>query len=73
MNPHVCRESKECICWHLSLEPAERCPLHGAGEWPPRCGECGRFMDRDLVNPELREAMAETVRAAVKAGFITIE
>jgi len=30
-------------------------------------------MDRDLVNPELREAMAETVRAAVKAGFITIE
>jgi hypothetical protein len=44
MNPHRCRKSDVCRCYPLALEPNERCPLHGCGDWPPRCGECGRFI-----------------------------
>lgn len=43
---HVCRESKTCTCYLLALEPDESCPQHGAGEWPLRCGICGRFLKR---------------------------
>jgi hypothetical protein len=28
----------------VALEPDERCPVHGPGEFPPRCAECGRFL-----------------------------
>jgi len=44
---HVCRESKTCACDIQGLEPNEECPVHGAGEYPPRCGTCGRFITRD--------------------------
>jgi len=43
MDKHVCRKSDVCCCYSLALEPNEKCPLHGY-PWPPRCGECGRFM-----------------------------
>lgn len=42
--PHVCRESRSCVCSIQALEPDEECPVHGVGEWPPRCDVCGRFM-----------------------------
>lgn len=41
---HRCRESTTCTCYLLATEPDEHCPIHGQGEWPPRCGECGRFL-----------------------------
>ena len=44
--PHVCRESTTCTCYQLALEPDEECPVHGWGEYPPRCGTCGRFLKR---------------------------
>ena len=44
--PHECRESKTCMCSLTALEPDESCPVHGVGEWPPRCGICGRFLKR---------------------------
>lgn len=43
---HAHQESRTCTCWPLALEPDEKCPRHGAGEWPPRCEMCGRFMKR---------------------------
>jgi hypothetical protein len=43
--PHECRESNTCKCHKLGSEPNQDCPIHGWA-WPPRCGECGRFMPR---------------------------
>jgi len=48
MADHECREQgrrpEDCICDSHRGEPDERCPVHGAGEWPPRCEECGRLL-----------------------------
>jgi hypothetical protein len=41
---HVCAESRDCCCSTTALEPNEDCPRHGAGPWPIRCGECGKFL-----------------------------
>ena len=41
---HQCRRSRTCCCSSQALEPDDECPIHGAGEWPPRCCVCGRFM-----------------------------
>ncbi len=47
MKPHICLESTSCTCSVVGLEPDETCPVHGAGEWPPRCCRCGKFMHRE--------------------------
>jgi hypothetical protein len=44
MTDHVCRQPQTCTCSIQALEPDEQCPIHGAGEWPPRCEICGRLM-----------------------------
>jgi hypothetical protein len=41
---HNCKRLDLCICSQLSNEPNENCPIHGNGEWPPRCMICGKFM-----------------------------
>jgi hypothetical protein len=41
---HEHRLGRTCVCSVQALEPDESCPIHGAGEWPPRCEECGCFM-----------------------------
>jgi hypothetical protein len=41
---HTCGESRTCCCSVIGIEPNERCPVHGTGEWPPRCGICGKFL-----------------------------
>lgn len=41
---HECRESRACCCSMGALEPADACPIHGCGEWPPRCETCGKFL-----------------------------
>lgn len=41
---HVCKEPRYCCCSVIGLEPDEDCPIHGRGPWPPRCGECGKYM-----------------------------
>lgn len=41
---HECREARACCCSVTALAPNEECPVHGSGPWPPRCGECGRFL-----------------------------
>lgn len=46
MKPHECHEDNSCCCSMQALEPDEECPVHGFGEWPPRCGICGRFIKR---------------------------
>jgi hypothetical protein len=43
---HVCKESHDCCCSISSLDPDEKCPVHGGGEWPPRCQSCGKFMKK---------------------------
>lgn len=55
--PHTCRRPSACTCSIQALEPDEQCPVHGAGEWPPRCEVCGRFMqwEEGAVGP-LEEA-----------------
>lgn len=45
---HVCRKSRTCCCSQLADEPDESCPVHGFGDWPPRCEECGRFLPRKV-------------------------
>lgn len=46
MKQHTCKESKTCSCSVIGLEPDEECPVHGYGEYPPRCEICGRFIKR---------------------------
>jgi hypothetical protein len=41
---HECREDDTCSCSVQALEPNGACPIHGGGVWPPRCGECGKFL-----------------------------
>ena len=36
-----------CDCW--GWEPNERCPIHGQGEFSPRCCLCGQFIKWDLT------------------------
>ncbi len=45
MKKHICKESTTCRCYQLALEPNENCPIHGY-PYPPRCGECGKFIKR---------------------------
>ena len=52
MKPHVCRQSTTCTCSIVGLEPDEECPVHGGGEWPPRCETCGRLMPWPKVEVE---------------------
>jgi len=44
MKAHEHQRPQTCCCYQLALEPSERCPVHGCGEWPPRCEECGQYM-----------------------------
>lgn len=44
MAAHTHELPRTCICYLLAQEPDEKCPIHGGGEWPPRCAHCGRFM-----------------------------
>lgn len=53
---HECRESKTCKCYQLALEPRENCPVHGSGEWHPRCEVCGRFLKRHLSEEKIGES-----------------
>lgn len=48
MEKHLCKESTGCVCYSDALEPSEDCPYHGCGEWPPRCGTCGKFISRPV-------------------------
>lgn len=41
---HTCQRPSHCICRTTDMEPKEDCPVHGSGEWPPRCETCGCFM-----------------------------
>jgi hypothetical protein len=52
MKPHECRESKTCICRCDADEPNDDCPVHGCGEFPPRCGACGKFLPHVLCVPD---------------------
>lgn len=47
---HECKEPTSCACDSSAFEPNDECPVHAGGPWPPRCGECGRFMKREIVN-----------------------
>jgi hypothetical protein len=47
MKNHKCKQLDYCICSIQGLEPTETRPIHGAGEWPPRCMYCGRFMKKE--------------------------
>lgn len=43
---HRCEEYHgDCCCYLLADEPADDCPVHGDGGWPPRC-KCGKFVKR---------------------------
>lgn len=41
---HECKRPSTCCCNTAGTEPSEDCPIHGCGEWPPRCEICGKFM-----------------------------
>lgn len=44
MADHRCERNRTCTCSTQGLEPDDDCPIHGGGEWPPRCATCGRLM-----------------------------
>ncbi len=48
MKPHTCKRPNHCTCSLIGSEPDENCNVHGYGEWPPRCGICGKFMPYDI-------------------------
>ena len=50
MSNHVCKIDKTCSCYVVGLEPNEKCPKHGAGEYPPRCADCGKFISQKENN-----------------------
>lgn len=56
---HVCKEDKTCMCSILALEPDEDCPVHAQGPWPPRCGQCGRFLSWDERRKEWIEPVEQ--------------
>ena len=62
MKKHVCQEDKTCCCYQLALEPDEKCPLHGAGDWPPRCETCGRFIHRKYNEDHLLQTHAQATQ-----------
>jgi hypothetical protein len=41
---HECQRPRTCSCGATADEPGDDCPIHGSGEWPPRCATCGRMM-----------------------------
>jgi hypothetical protein len=41
---HKHRRPTTCNCSIEALEPKDTCPIHGAGDWPPRCEECGQLL-----------------------------
>lgn len=43
---HKCYSANHCICSISALEPEDNCAIHGHGNWPPRCNECGKFLPR---------------------------
>ena len=45
-DPHECVAVDYCTCRQDADTPDEKCPIHGAGEWPPRCSICGKLMAR---------------------------
>jgi hypothetical protein len=49
MSDHECREGRSCVCSIQALEPDETCPVHGCGEYPPRCYECGRYFKQEMT------------------------
>jgi hypothetical protein len=49
MKTHTCSIDKTCCCSVAGFEPNEKCPKHGFGQYPPRCGKCGKFMSIGLV------------------------
>jgi len=46
MKEHKCCPIDYCTCSILADEPNEDCPIHCSGPWPPRCGDCGRFLEK---------------------------
>ena len=44
MKQHEHKRPAMCSCDIQGLEPDEECPVHGYGEFPPRCEMCGQFM-----------------------------
>lgn len=57
MTLHQCCKSTVCRCYLLALEPNEQCPVHG-WPYPPRCGDCGRFLPAGRAARKLREQEA---------------
>lgn len=49
---HKHERPNTCICYILALEPNENCPIHGYGEWPPRCKICGKFMPYEVLEEQ---------------------
>lgn len=49
---HICSSADYCTCSMSALEPNERCAVHGAGEWPPRCQYCGRYLPYNNLIPD---------------------
>ncbi len=52
---HQCRESTVCKCSMIGDEPAEHCPVHGCGDYPPRCAECGKYIPAIPLNSTVAE------------------
>lgn len=63
MKKHECARPTGCTCYIGGLEPADDCPAHGNGEWPPRCAICGRFMKWPVYEEEDCARVAELADA----------
>ncbi len=72
---HVCERSKTCCCYMLADEPAENCPVHGMGEYPPRCCICGKFMKiyDEQEKEQLLQIMEEDFKEQLQEAFTKLQ
>jgi hypothetical protein len=47
---HVHTYERFCTCGIAATEPDESCRVHGTGDWPRRCDECGQFIRLNLAS-----------------------
>jgi hypothetical protein len=69
----VHERSHTCCCSMSGYEPNENCPVHGCGEWPPRCCKCGQFIKYRDLGTRAREWISKNLTVSSSEGVGGIE
>ncbi len=73
MKDHKCKPATTCTCNRSALTPDESCPVHGSGEFPPRCAECGKYLsykiEEKMSNPDPEEIIDKYRHKGTTSGI----